>query len=70
MQKDKHLTEHQYGGQQGQEAINILVLQAWHVEIFTLARNNMAFTDYDAKACYDRVIPLALALAQIQAGLP
>eukprot|EP00957_Ditylum_brightwellii_P141722 10797800-Ditylum_brightwellii.AAC.1 len=26
--------------------------------------------DCDAKACYDQVIPLVLALAQIQAGLP
>eukprot|EP00957_Ditylum_brightwellii_P109703 8367532-Ditylum_brightwellii.AAC.1 len=33
-------------------------------------RINVAFTDCDAKACYDCVIPLVLALAQIQAGLP
>jgi hypothetical protein len=50
--------------------IDVLVLQVWHIEMFTLARNNVAFTDCDAKACYNRVIPLVLALAQIQAGLP
>eukprot|EP00957_Ditylum_brightwellii_P125715 9583060-Ditylum_brightwellii.AAC.1 len=33
-------------------------------------RNNVAFTDCDAKSCYDRVIPIVLALSQIQAGLP
>ena len=64
------LTEHQYGGRQGREAIDVPVLQAWQIEIFTIARNNVAFTDCDAKACYDRIVPLALSLAQIQAGLP
>ena len=66
----EHITEHQYGGRQGREAIDVPVLQAWQIEIFTLARNNVALTDCDAKACYDRVIPLILAIAQIQAGLP
>ena len=69
-ERHKHITEHQYGGRQGREAIDVPVLQAWHIEIFTIAQNNVAFTDCDAKECYDRIIPTALALAQIQAGLP
>eukprot|EP00957_Ditylum_brightwellii_P178854 13623154-Ditylum_brightwellii.AAC.1 len=31
---------------------------------------NAAFTDCDAKACYNHVIPEIAALAQYQAGLP
>eukprot|EP00957_Ditylum_brightwellii_P049570 3759685-Ditylum_brightwellii.AAC.1 len=70
VERHQHITEHQYGGRHGQEAIDVPVLQAWHIKIFTLARNNAAFTYCDAKACYDHVIPLVLALAQIQAELP
>eukprot|EP00957_Ditylum_brightwellii_P099918 7614235-Ditylum_brightwellii.AAC.1 len=34
-----------------------------------MTRCNAAFTDCDAKACYNRVIPEIAALAQYQAGL-
>eukprot|EP00957_Ditylum_brightwellii_P174413 13280144-Ditylum_brightwellii.AAC.1 len=64
------ITDHQYGGKQGREAIDIPALTAWQIKIFTLVRHNAAFTDCDAKACYDQGIPTAAVLAQIQASLP
>eukprot|EP00957_Ditylum_brightwellii_P205176 15342661-Ditylum_brightwellii.AAC.2 len=35
-----------------------------------LAHSNIAFTDCDARACYDWVVPEITALAQYQAGPP
>eukprot|EP00957_Ditylum_brightwellii_P051391 3897215-Ditylum_brightwellii.AAC.1 len=64
------LTDNQYGGCQGQEAIDILVLTAWQLDIFVLSISNMTYTGCDACACYDRVVPEIAALAQCQAGLP
>eukprot|EP00957_Ditylum_brightwellii_P073207 5565070-Ditylum_brightwellii.AAC.1 len=59
------MTEHQCGDRQGCKAIGIPVLTAWKIEIFTLACHNVAFTECDAKACYDRVILIISVLAQI-----
>eukprot|EP00957_Ditylum_brightwellii_P165144 12573716-Ditylum_brightwellii.AAC.1 len=35
-----------------------------------MSRSNIAYTDCDARACYDHIIPEFTALAQYQAGLP
>ena len=40
------------------------------LETFHLQRANTGFTDCDAKACYDRIIPLILLLAYYKKGLP
>eukprot|EP00957_Ditylum_brightwellii_P096983 7385654-Ditylum_brightwellii.AAC.1 len=52
------MVEHQYGGQRGKDTTNIPILIAWQREFFTITRHNVAFTDCDAKACYNRVIPM------------
>eukprot|EP00957_Ditylum_brightwellii_P067370 5114654-Ditylum_brightwellii.AAC.1 len=64
------LADNQYEGCQGWEAIYILVLTAWQLDIFVMSISNMVYADCDACACYDRVVPEIAALAQYQAGLP
>jgi hypothetical protein len=64
------MTAHQYGRRKGRETINIPVLTAWQIKLFTIAQPNIDITDCDTKACYDRVIPTVSALVQIQAALP
>eukprot|EP00957_Ditylum_brightwellii_P077391 5880370-Ditylum_brightwellii.AAC.1 len=52
------------------KAIDKPVLTAWQQDIFQMTNCNAAFTNCDANACYDCIIPEIASLAQYQAGLP
>eukprot|EP00957_Ditylum_brightwellii_P016439 1236110-Ditylum_brightwellii.AAC.1 len=69
-EKYNHLDDAQYGGQKGREAIKPAVIKILTVKICHLQRSNAAFTDCDAKACYDRIIPAVSALLETKAGCP
>eukprot|EP00957_Ditylum_brightwellii_P061090 4635912-Ditylum_brightwellii.AAC.1 len=67
-EKYNHLDDAQYRGQKGREAIKTAVIKILTVEICHLQRSNAAFTDCDAKAPYDRIIPAVSALLETKAG--
>eukprot|EP00957_Ditylum_brightwellii_P148147 11279459-Ditylum_brightwellii.AAC.1 len=46
------------------------MLKTFTLEISHLMRANAAFTDCDARACYDRIIAIITGLAQYKAGMP
>jgi hypothetical protein len=69
-ERHNFISDNQYGGRQGREAIDIPTLTAWQMDIVYMSRSNIAYTDCDARACYDQIIPEFTALAQYQAGLP
>eukprot|EP00957_Ditylum_brightwellii_P197051 15012030-Ditylum_brightwellii.AAC.1 len=70
VEKYGHLDDAQYGGRKGREAIEPAVMKLFTIEICHLQRSNAAFTDCDAKACYNRIIPAVSALLETEAGCP
>eukprot|EP00957_Ditylum_brightwellii_P009323 705300-Ditylum_brightwellii.AAC.1 len=69
-EKYKSLTENQWVGRNGRNAIDVPMLKAFTLETFHLARANTAFTDCDACVCYDRIVAIGTGLALHQAGPP
>eukprot|EP00957_Ditylum_brightwellii_P092969 7078970-Ditylum_brightwellii.AAC.1 len=69
-EKYNHLDDAQYGGRKGREAIEPAVIKVLTVEICHLQSTSAAFTDCDAKVCYDRIIPAVNALLKTKAGCP
>eukprot|EP00957_Ditylum_brightwellii_P160444 12214389-Ditylum_brightwellii.AAC.1 len=65
-----HLHTSQYGGRKGRSAIDIPMSSTFILESMHLQRANAAFTDYNTKACYNRIITIITALAEYKAGLP
>eukprot|EP00957_Ditylum_brightwellii_P040869 3093368-Ditylum_brightwellii.AAC.1 len=63
----KHLNNNQWGGCKHQSAINVPMLKTFTLEIFHLMQANAAFTDCDARTCYDRIIAIITGLAQYKA---
>ena len=66
----KYLDDNSYGGRNGRSAMDAVLKKFLTLQAMHLARSNGALTDCDAKACYDRVIPLVLYLSYSKAGLP
>eukprot|EP00957_Ditylum_brightwellii_P160309 12203471-Ditylum_brightwellii.AAC.1 len=56
-EKYNHLVDDQYDGQKGRTAMDPGCITTLTQEIFHLQRSNAGITDYDAAACYDRMIP-------------
>eukprot|EP00957_Ditylum_brightwellii_P061953 4701763-Ditylum_brightwellii.AAC.1 len=46
------------------------MLKTFTLEIFHLIQANVAFTECNARACYDRIIAIITGLAQYKAGMP
>eukprot|EP00957_Ditylum_brightwellii_P008955 677886-Ditylum_brightwellii.AAC.1 len=65
-----HLHTSQYGGRKGQSAIDIPMSSTFILESMHMQWANAIFTDCDAKACYDRIITIIMALVEYKAGLP
>eukprot|EP00957_Ditylum_brightwellii_P002318 178617-Ditylum_brightwellii.AAC.1 len=68
-ERSRYLTEDQHGGRNGRAAQDIVLGKAYKFDTFHLQRSNFACTDCNAKACYDRIIPLVLLLAYLKASL-
>eukprot|EP00957_Ditylum_brightwellii_P102448 7809196-Ditylum_brightwellii.AAC.1 len=46
------------------------MMTAFVYDILHFKRENAAFTDCEAKACYDRIVAILISLAEYKAGLP
>eukprot|EP00957_Ditylum_brightwellii_P054598 4136978-Ditylum_brightwellii.AAC.1 len=68
-EKHKYLSEDQHGKRNGKKALDIVFGKTITFDTINLQRFNFGCTDCDAKACYDRIIPLVLLLAYFKAGL-
>eukprot|EP00957_Ditylum_brightwellii_P177298 13506285-Ditylum_brightwellii.AAC.1 len=64
------LSNNQWGGRNGQSAINVPTLKTFTLETLHLIHANAVFTNCDAHACYDRMIGITTGLALHKAGLP
>ena len=62
-ERHKYFNDDQHGGRNGRKATDIVLGKAYTFDTFHLQRSNFGCTDCDAKACYDRIIPLVLLLA-------
>eukprot|EP00957_Ditylum_brightwellii_P169084 12869246-Ditylum_brightwellii.AAC.1 len=69
-EKHQYLNEDQHSGRNGWEALDIVLGKTITFETLHFQRTNFGCTDCDAKACYDRIVPLVLLLAYFKAGLP
>ena len=58
------------GGRKGRSAIDVVMLKYFTLGIMHMQRRNCALTDCDAKACYDRILPIVLYLTYHKMGLP
>eukprot|EP00957_Ditylum_brightwellii_P155961 11871243-Ditylum_brightwellii.AAC.1 len=65
----RHLSPSQYGGRKGRSAINMPVITVFNSDTLYLMRSNMAFMYCDARACYNRVVVIMVALSEQAAGL-
>eukprot|EP00957_Ditylum_brightwellii_P182531 13904314-Ditylum_brightwellii.AAC.1 len=69
-EKHGYLHDNQYGGRQGRVAADIVLGKSILLDTFHIQWINAGCTDCDAKACYDRIIPIVLLLAYCKAGMP
>eukprot|EP00957_Ditylum_brightwellii_P102983 7848119-Ditylum_brightwellii.AAC.1 len=69
-EKFKQLAEKQHRGRYGRTAGDATVLAALTTEIFHLQRSNTTITDFNAKACYDRILLQLVSLEAYKLGLP
>ena len=59
------LNEGQYGSRPRRNAIDPVMIEEWQLEISRLSRRMFLQMNYDATACYDRIIPnLAMLVSQ------
>ena len=64
-EKNGKITDSQYGGRKGRRAQSIVLNKLMYYGITHQKREQAAFMDDDAKACYDRIIP-SLASVEVQ----
>eukprot|EP00957_Ditylum_brightwellii_P045391 3440747-Ditylum_brightwellii.AAC.1 len=69
-EKHKFLSGDQHGGRNGQEALEIVLRKTINFETLHLQQANFDCTHCNAKAYYNRIVPLVLLLAYLKAGLP
>eukprot|EP00957_Ditylum_brightwellii_P147429 11226118-Ditylum_brightwellii.AAC.1 len=67
MERHKYLSDDQHGGRNGREAPDIVFGKTITFDTLHLQRANFGCTNCNAKACYDRIIPLVLLLAYFKA---
>ena len=58
------------GGRKGRTAIDVAMLKYLTIGTSHMIRKNCAITDYDTRACYDRILPHVLFLCYSKMGLP
>lgn len=58
------------GGRKGRSAMDVVMLKYITLSTCTMQRRNCALTDCDARACYDRILPILLSLCYCKMGLP
>eukprot|EP00957_Ditylum_brightwellii_P084536 6428113-Ditylum_brightwellii.AAC.1 len=68
-EKQKYFHNGQWGGRKGQAAIDAPMLKIFTIKTFYLIQDNAAFTDCNAKACYNKIVAIITSLAQHKAGL-
>ena len=64
------IPENNHGGRNDMMANDVVMLKFFTFGICHLQRRNCALTDCDAKACYDRILPILLYLCYGKMGLP
>ena len=64
-EKQNLITDEQYSGRKGRRAQSIVLNKLMYYSITFQKREEAAFMDDDAKACYDRIIP-SLASVEVQ----
>eukprot|EP00957_Ditylum_brightwellii_P100014 7621725-Ditylum_brightwellii.AAC.1 len=69
-EKHQYLDEDQHSGRKGREALDIVLGKTIIFKTLHFQCPNFGCTNCNAKACYDRIIPLVLLLAYFKAGLP
>eukprot|EP00957_Ditylum_brightwellii_P041067 3110179-Ditylum_brightwellii.AAC.1 len=57
-ERHKYLSDNQHGGRNGCKAPDIVFGKTIPFDTLHLQRANFGCTDCNAKACYDRIIPL------------
>ena len=70
VERNGHLDDAQYGGRKRREAIAATTIKILNIEICPLQQLNAAFTDCNAKKCYDRIMPFINVLLETKAGAP
>ena len=70
VERQQYLSDENYGGRNNRSSIDVVMKKVFTLTTYKLTRTNAAITDCDAKACYDRILPHVMALANIKAGLP
>ena len=58
------------GGRKGRSPIDVVMLKYFAISINHMQRTNCAITNCDARACYDRILPIILYLTYHKMGLP
>ncbi len=69
MEALKQLNSGQFGSRPRRNAIDPVMLEELQMEISRLSRKTMIQTNYDATACYDRIIPNLATLASQRHGV-
>ena len=67
-EKHRYLDDDQHGGQNCRSTIDIVLGKAFTFDIVHFQRANTRCTDYDAKACYVRILPIVLLLTYFKVG--
>ena len=66
----KLLHNGQFGSRPKRNAIDPVIIEELQFELSRLTRRTIAQTNYDATACYDRIIPNLAVLASRRFGVP
>ncbi|KAI2501781.1 hypothetical protein MHU86_12701 [Fragilaria crotonensis] len=66
----QQLNNGQYGSRPKRTAIDPVFLEELQLEMSRITRKTMILTNYDATACYDRIIPNLAMLASRRFGVP
>ena len=66
----KELNDGQYGSRPERNAIDSVMIEELQFEISRLSRRMLIQTNYDATACYDRIIPNLAMLVSRKFGVP
>ena len=69
-ERTHYLDDNSYGGRNGRSTNDAVMKKFFTLQTMHLERRNGAMTDCDAKACYDRIVPIVLYLSYSKAGLP
>eukprot|EP00957_Ditylum_brightwellii_P106153 8097987-Ditylum_brightwellii.AAC.1 len=69
-EKYQYMNDDQHKGRNGREALDVVLGKTFTFETLHLQCANFGCTDCNAKACYDRIIPLVLLLTYFKAGMP